>query len=408
MCIDLFGVDLDALLDVCGLDTDLAYHVMAHASGGEFVCDMDEMFSPDFWATGHGSLSGTENAFRASEAKDRILGAQENPANRTPASFREAMSIDELCKEKLWANPCQNEVNKMFEYGVWRIPETPVPTDAKIPVCIWDFTIKRNADGSINKRRARCCLDGSRLTKGIHYEKTFSPVAAQRSIRYLWHIAVAHHTIPGCFDVEVAFLNATMDRIMYVYPPDGFKVYDADGKLQAYLVEKAMYGAPQAPRCWYHEFDAIVKIHKFIRCLVDPCVWFYRNLKWFYIIAIHVDDIFRVTNMDIKKADKWFQDIVCKALKLTNLGPAYIHCGIQAQIFPCGSVLLHQGRYATDVVKRFGFTKCKAAKVPINPDVKFVKGDPDDVFLSEEDASIFKQKIGSLAFGSANCWVTLQ
>jgi len=380
------------------------------ATGGDaFVCDIEDYFSPD------ANVTAAEHCYRADAGMDRILGGDTNPAMRTPRHMKEALEIDDACGEPLWAEPASSEVTKMFSYGVWVVLTLAMVAAMKangtwMPPTkpVWDFKIKRAIDGSVDKRRARCCLGGHMLKEGIHYDKTFSPVCSQRAIRGMWHIAVMVGCVPFLFDVEVAFLNAAMDRILLIYPPAGYETYHEDGSLQVYRVDKAMYGAPQAPRCWYVHFHDLLAKAEFKRCTTDPCVWIWGSLSGqFYMVGIHVDDVMRVTNLPAEKADKWFVSGVCKSLKLSELGRADMHCGIQAKFLPNGDVLLHQERYARDVCTRFGFTGCKPVKVPIRPEVKYVKDDPSDVVLSEADASLFRQKMGAVAFGSSNCWIRL-
>lgn len=53
----------------------------------------------------------------------------------------------------------------------------------------WVFKIKRNADGSVDKYKARLAIKGFKLKKGIDYDQTFSPVERMSTIRSVISVA---------------------------------------------------------------------------------------------------------------------------------------------------------------------------------------------------------------------------
>ena len=55
-------------------------------------------------------------------------------------------------------------------------------------------------------------------------------------------------------DVNIAFLNGTIDEEVYIEPPLGFEVKVR--KAYVCKLKKALYGLKQAPRAWYARMDA--------------------------------------------------------------------------------------------------------------------------------------------------------
>jgi len=64
--------------------------------------------------------------------------------------------------------------------NTWEITTLP---KGKRPVgCKWIFTIKYNADGSINRYKAKLVAKGFTQSYGVDYEETFAPVAKINSV----------------------------------------------------------------------------------------------------------------------------------------------------------------------------------------------------------------------------------
>ena len=71
------------------------------------------------------------------------------------------------------------------------------------------------------KYKARLVARGYLQVLGIDYDETFSPVTRLETLRRVLAIAAQlclriHQT-----DVETAFLNADLEEIEYIWPPDG-------------------------------------------------------------------------------------------------------------------------------------------------------------------------------------------
>ena len=56
---------------------------------------------------------------------------------------------------------------------------------------------------------------------GIDYDETFSPVTRLETVRLVLAIAAQLCLHIHQMDVETAFLNADLEEIEYIWPPDG-------------------------------------------------------------------------------------------------------------------------------------------------------------------------------------------
>ena len=76
----------------------------------------------------------------------------------------------------------------------------------------------------IKRWKARLTVDGSRMTKGVHYDKVYAPVASWTSIRLLLTMIVLHNWNTKQIDYVQAFPQAPAEKDLYLKVPAGFEV----------------------------------------------------------------------------------------------------------------------------------------------------------------------------------------
>ncbi|KAJ1586314.1 hypothetical protein NDA12_006791 [Ustilago hordei] len=84
----------------------------------------------------------------------------------------------------------------------------------------------------------------------------------------------------------MAYLNSTLNHVIYMKPPEGAKV--PTGK--AYRVIKGLYGLKQSGREWNMEFDKFLRCSNFHRLDCAPCIYTRGEGDNFAIVVIYVDD----------------------------------------------------------------------------------------------------------------------
>ena len=86
-----------------------------------------------------------------------------------------------------WKKAADNEFESLIKNEMWDLVDLP-PGKTTIG-CKWVMKTKRNADGSINRYKARLVTQGYSQKYGIDYDEVFSPVVKYSSIHGLLAIA---------------------------------------------------------------------------------------------------------------------------------------------------------------------------------------------------------------------------
>ena len=74
------------------------------------------------------------------------------------------------------------------------IKRNQVPKGSTILPCVWQMKRKRHImTRKIKRWKAHLNVDGSRMTKGVHYDKVYAPVASWTSIRLLLTMVFLHN-----------------------------------------------------------------------------------------------------------------------------------------------------------------------------------------------------------------------
>ena len=122
-----------------------------------------------------------------------------NIAVLEPAGVAEAM------KEQKWKSAMEEELQMIEKYQTWKLVERP--QNKNVIGVKWVFRTKLNADGTVNKHKARLVGKGYAQVFGIDFSETLAPVARLVTIRLLLAIATQKGWKVFQLDVKSAFLN---------------------------------------------------------------------------------------------------------------------------------------------------------------------------------------------------------
>ena len=126
--------------------------------------------------------------------------------------------------------------------------------------------------------------------EGIDYEETFAPVARYTSIRSVISLVAQMGWEIHQMDVKTTFLSRVIEEEVYIEQPEGFEMHDQ--KTHVCRLKKALYGLKQAPRAWYARIDSYLQKMGFVKCDVDPNLYYLRVGSESLILVLYVDDLF--------------------------------------------------------------------------------------------------------------------
>ena len=310
-----------------------------------------------------------------------------------PKTIEEALSG---LNSKQWSKATKEEIDSLSKNETWELVD--LPSGKNIVGSKWIFKHKRDANGNINRFKARLVAQGYSQEYGLDYDEVFAPVAKYNSIRTVLAIANELDLEVHQMDVKTAFLNGDLDCEIYMNQPEGF--IDPERQEMVCKLRKSIYGLKQAARCWNKKIDSFFKESGYTQSNADPCIYYKRINKHgkqcFIILALYVDDLIISSN------DK--EILVAEKRKLSNR----FEMEDQGQVHYClgmsikrnrrqGTLTIDQKAYLEGVLRRFGMADSKPVSTPMEAGKSFekLKDDDDPVNLRE-----YQAVIGCLTYAS--------
>uniref|UniRef100_A0AAV1TKX7 Reverse transcriptase Ty1/copia-type domain-containing protein n=1 Tax=Peronospora matthiolae TaxID=2874970 RepID=A0AAV1TKX7_9STRA len=219
----------------------------------------------------------------------------------------------------------------------------------------WVFRIKRKADGSIDKHKARLMAKGFKQQYGIDYTETFSPVVKYVTLRMVIAVAKYFGWTIDQLDVVTAFLYGVMKEQAFCVMPEGVEL---EGPFDCLELVKAIYE---------------------LKIVEGQCV----------LLLVYVDDVL-ITGSSCDLIARTKTDLKTR-FEMTDSGKCAFVLGIELLDGADGSVTLFQRRYVDDILKRFGMDDFKAVASPVDMNSRLVSSDA----TTKVDAP-FREAVGAL------------
>ena len=129
-------------------------------------------------------------ALKAEQTAFEALIHDENNNVKTiaePTNFFQAMRGPQA---EHWKAAMKEELEPHKKNGTWEaICASSLPPGTKTVGSTWVFKLKRNADGSIARYKARLCAQGFSQIEGLHYSQTYSNTVSRETFRILLAMA---------------------------------------------------------------------------------------------------------------------------------------------------------------------------------------------------------------------------
>ncbi|KAM1223589.1 hypothetical protein ACFX2G_043549 [Malus domestica] len=303
----------------------------------------------------------------------------------------EPEKFEEAAQDQAWIKAMEEELTMIEKNRTWELVDRP--SDKHVIGVKWVFKTKLNLDGSVQKNKARLVAKGYVQKPGIDYNETFAPVARLDTIRTLIALAAQRSWKLYQLDVKSAFLNGQLQEEVYVEQPEGFVINGKEDKV--YRLYKALYGLKQAPRAWYGEIDSYFTQCGFIKSLSEATLYTKtKGDKDILIVSIYVDDIVYTGNNQ-EMLDEFKEDMKDK-YEMTDLGVLHHFLGMGV-IQTDTSIFIHQRKYASSLLDKFGLKECKPVSIPLITSEKLSKDDGSGAANEEQ----YRKIVGSLLYLTA-------
>ena len=191
-------------------------------------------------------------------------------------------------------------------------------------------------------------------------------------------------------DVKIAFLNGVIEEEVYIEQPNGFEVHGKESHVCK--LKKALYGLKQATRAWYKRTDRYLSNLGFLKNDADSNLYFKVINGDALILVLYVDDLIltREDHLILEcKKELTFE------FEMKDLGLMHYFLGLEVWQKP-NEMILSQGKYTIDILKRFGMMDCKSMTTPMETNLHKLK--EATASLDLVDPTLYRQLIGSLMY----------
>ena len=106
-----------------------------------------------------------------------------NIYTRCNVAVMEPAGVQEAMQDRKWFSAMKKELNMIEKNHTWQLVQRP--SNRKVIGVKWVFRTKLNANGSVNKHKARLVVNGYAQVFGVDFSETFAPVAMLDTIRLL-------------------------------------------------------------------------------------------------------------------------------------------------------------------------------------------------------------------------------
>jgi len=207
---------------------------------------------------------------------------------RIPRGYRQAM---ESAEAPYWKEAIDRELNGLMQNRTWDVlPLSALPPGSNLMRCHMVFTVKRLADGSIEKFKCRLVADGNTQRYGVDFNRIFSTVAKLSTLRLFLAIAAARGYRLTSVDIRQAYLQADLNENLYMHMPPGLPDSDSQGNKLIVKLRKSLYGLRQAGREWADLLSEFLITWGFHRSIIDICLYTYSDDGSLLSIVVWVDD----------------------------------------------------------------------------------------------------------------------
>jgi hypothetical protein len=175
------------------------------------------------------------------------------------------------------------EIRCIENNQIWNLVDVPEYKD--VISVKWIYKTKKDAEGNVQKYKARLVARGFTQQPEIDYNETFAPVMRMDTIITMLVISVQYKWPVYQMDARSTFLNGNLEEV-YVEQPQGYEVPRQEDKV--YRLKKELYGFKKSPRAWYSCIDSYLTHNGFQRSENEPTLYIKSNQQGNVLIFFYM------------------------------------------------------------------------------------------------------------------------
>ena len=186
-----------------------------------------------------------------------------------PDGYRGVKKLPEL-HQRPYHEAIEAEWDGLIGIGTFQVVPVSQADGSQTFGCRWVLKKKKGSDGKISKVKARLVCQGFSQIESIHYEpdQLYASVMSYNTFRMLLSICCAEGLQLHQRDVSQAFVQASLDRPLYMRLPEHYKC-------PGYVLRliRSLYGTKQAAFLWSQCLRTHLESHGFKRLISDGSVY---------------------------------------------------------------------------------------------------------------------------------------
>lgn len=253
------------------------------------------------------------------------------------------------------------------------------------------FTIKRDANGNVERYKARLVAKGFMQREGIDFNEVFAPVSKHSTLRVLLSVVAAQDLELHQLDVKTAFLNGDLEEVIYMKQPPG---YAEGGPRTVCRLHKSLYGLRQAPRAWHAKLKSHLEVMGFTASQADAGLFVRRHDGNVEYLLVYVDDIL-IASKELAAVQAVKTELGA-TFDVRDLGEAKFFLGMEiTRNREERTIKLSQVRAINDLMSKFNMSDAKTKTTPISVTTRLSKGGSKEV---DKERVPYMELVGSLLY----------
>ena len=161
------------------------------------------------------------------------------------------------------------------------------------------------------------------------------------------------------------FLYGDLEHAIYMMQPVGFK--DKDHPSHVCKLKKAIYGLKQSLQAWFGKIGEFLKQCGFQIASSDSSLFVKQVESQVVVVLIYVDDL--IITGDLEEEIGQLKSNLCVRFRMKDLGRLEHFLGLELR-YEHDQVILHQTKYASEVLFKFKMNDSKPASTLMDDNVK--------------------------------------